>query len=148
DFIRALIDVTPEGEALSCWLIADHRAQRRWGLGWSKPFPFPLGPAIRSGYLKHGRSLAELAQACGIPQAALEETVARFNSFAARGADPDFHRGESIYNRVQGDAGHQPNPSLAPLAKAPFYAVKLVAGSLGTFAGLETDTATRVLDRQ
>ena len=148
DFMRALIAVTPEGEAPTCWLIADHRAQRRWGLGWSKPFPFPVGPVIRSGYLKRGRTLAELARQCAVPEVTLAETIARFNSFAASGEDPDFRRGESAYNRVQGDADHRPNPSLAPLTKAPFYAVKIVPGSLGTFAGLVTDSATRVLDAQ
>ncbi|WP_313353076.1 FAD-binding protein, partial [Paracoccus sp. (in: a-proteobacteria)] len=60
DFMQALIAATPQGSAPQCWLIADHKAQRRWGLGWTKPFPFPLGPAIRSGYLKRGRTLEEL----------------------------------------------------------------------------------------
>lgn len=148
DFMRALIAVTPAGKLPTCWLIADHRAQRRWGLGWAKPFPFPLGPAIRSGYLKRGRTLAELARACDLPADALEATVARFNSYAVRGEDPDFHRGESTYNRVQADPEHGPNPSLAPLDRPPFYAVKIVPGSLGTFAGLKTDPLTRVLDTE
>lgn len=146
DFMRALIAATPEGETPTCWLIADHAAQRRWGLGWSKPFPFSLGPALRSGYLKRGRTIADLAEACAIPSQALAESIARFNENAARGEDHDFHRGRSIYNRVQGDAGHGPNPSLAPLARGPFYAVRIVPGSLGTFAGLATDPATLVLD--
>lgn len=148
DFMRALIAVTPDGQAPSAWLIADHRAQRRWGLGWSKPFPFPLGRAIRCGYLKRGRTLAELARQCGIPEETLADTVARFNVFAAIGEDADFRRGESAYNRVQGDADHGPNPSLGALDRAPFYAVQVVPGSLGTFAGLTTDPATRVLDAQ
>lgn len=148
DFMRALIADTPEGEAPKCWLIADHRAQRRWGLGWSKPFPFPVGPVICSGYLKRGRALVELARQCAIPEVTLAETVSRFNGFAVKGEDPDFCRGESAYNRIQGDAGHRPNPSLAPLDRAPFYAVKIVPGSLGTFAGPVTDSATRVLNAQ
>lgn len=146
DFMQALIAVTPAGETPTCWLVADHRAQRSWGLGWSKPFPFPLGPAIRCGYLRRGRTLEELARQCSLPPDTLAETVARFNTFAKRGEDPDFHRGESAYNRVQGDADHRPNPSLAPLDRPPFYAVKIVPGSLGTFAGLKTDPLTRVLD--
>ncbi|MDD2867862.1 FAD-dependent oxidoreductase [Neomegalonema sp.] len=142
DFMKAMLE---KGFPF-CWLVADHPAQRRWGLGWSKPFPFPLGGALRSGYLRRGRTLAELARACGIPAATLEATAARFNAAAARGEDPDFQRGESLYNRVQGDAGHEPNPSLAPLARGPFYAVKIVPGSLGSFSGLKTDSAARVLD--
>ena len=146
DFMTALIAATPLGEKPRCWLIADHRAQRRWGLGWSKPFPLPLGPALRSGYLKRGRTLQELAGECGIPPDALEQTVSRFNRHAAEGEDPDFQRGQSAYNRVQGDAGHSPNPTLAPLDRAPFYAVEIVPGSLGTFAGLKADGAGRPLD--
>ena len=145
DFMQAMLAATPPNRQF-CWLIADHKAQRRWGLGWSKPFPFPLGPAIRSGYLKRGRTIEDLARACDIPGVALAETVARFNAGAAQGLDPEFHRGASLYNRVQGDAGHAPNPSLAPLAQGPFYAVRIVPGSLGTFAGLSTDARARVLD--
>lgn len=145
DFMQAMLAATPPDRQF-CWLITDHKAQRRWGLGWSKPFPFPLRPAIRCGYLKRGRTIEDLARACDIPAAVLAETVARFNAGAARGEDPEFHRGESLYNRVQGDAGHAPNPSLAPLAQGPFYAVRIVPGSLGTFAGLGTDARARVLD--
>lgn len=146
DFMRALIAATPEGAYPTAWLIADHRAQRRWGLGWAKPFPFPLRRALRLGYLRQGRSLGDLARACGIDPATLAQTVARFNAEAAQGRDPEFHRGESAYNRIQGDSRHGPNPSLAPLSRAPFYAVQILPGSLGSFAGLKTDAASRVLD--
>lgn len=146
DFMQALIAATPAGADPHCWLIADHRAQRRWGLGWSRPFPFPLAAAIRAGYLKRGRTLADLARACGIAPERLAATVASFNHHAAQGRDPAFRRGESAYNRVQGDPDHAPNPSLAPLERAPFYAVRIVPGSLGTFAGLATDADARVLD--
>ncbi len=137
DVLKAMLD----RGAPHAWLIADHRAQRRYGLGWAKPFPFPTGPARRAGYLKCGRTLAELALTCGLPVAALEATVARFNDLARQGRDLDFSRGLSTYNRVQGDAGQ----SLGPLNRAPFYAVKIVPGSLGTFAGLRTDPSARVL---
>lgn len=146
DFVSALLAATPAGLEPHCWLIADARARRRWGLGAVKPFPFPTGPAIRAGYLRTGRTVEDLARACAIDPAALAATVARFNAAAARGEDPDFGRGRSRYNQVQGDARHRPNPSLAPLATGPWYAVRLVPGSLGTFAGLRTDDAARVLD--
>ena len=38
--------------------------------------------------------------------------------------------------------------SVAPIAHGPFYAVKIVPGSLGTFAGLKTDAQANVLDAQ
>ena len=147
DFMSALL-AQAEGTTPHAWIIADHRAQRRFGLGWSKPFPFPVGYYINNGYLKFGRTVADLARACDLPPEALEATITRFNSFAEAGEDPDFGRGKSAYNRIQGDADHGPNPSLAPLKRAPFYAVKVVPGSLGTFAGLVTDERARVLDAE
>jgi predicted oxidoreductase len=35
---------------------------------------------------------------------------------------------------------------VAPIATAPYYAIKVHAGSFGTFAGLKTDASSRVLD--
>ena len=58
-----------------------------------------------------------------------------------------YGRGESAYNRIQGEADHSPNPCVAPLLEAPFYAVKIVAGSLGTFAGLKTNQDAQVLNQ-
>lgn len=147
DFMKALLAATPQGVPARAWLIADHKAQRRWGLGWSKPFPLPLAPALRNGYLKRAASLGALAQACGIAEPAFIDTVNRFNAAARLGQDPDFQRGASAYNRVQGDAEHGPNPSLAPLEQGPFYAVEIVPGSLGSFAGIQTDPLARVLDQ-
>ncbi|MNE65601.1 3-oxosteroid 1-dehydrogenase [compost metagenome] len=113
-----------------------------------RPLPFPDAPWLRNDYLKRGNSLVELARQCGIDPEQLAASVARFNRHAARGEDPDFGRGASPYNRAQGEAQHAPNPSLGALEQGPFYAVKLVPGSLGTFAGLRTDATARVLDAQ
>ncbi|MGR3739114.1 MAG: FAD-dependent oxidoreductase [Limimaricola soesokkakensis] len=145
-FMSALFEATPEGAAAECWLIADHRAQRRWGLGWSKPFPFPLAPYRRAGYLVSGRTPAELAARCGLDGEVLTATIARFNAAAQRGDDPYFGRGRNRYDRVQGDPERRPNPTLGPLERGPFHAVRLVPGSLGTFAGLDCDAEARVRD--
>jgi hypothetical protein len=112
------------------------------------PFPVPFGRHLRTGYLKRGATLADLARATGVDAAALQASVARFNEHAARGEDPDFGKGSKAYNRYQGDALNTPNPCVAPLATGPFYAIKLVVGDIGTFAGLVTDERTRVLDAQ
>ncbi|MBP0592259.1 FAD-dependent oxidoreductase [Paraburkholderia sp. LEh10] len=146
DFISALLGTTPAGEEVCAWLICDHRFQRRYGLGFSKPFPFPVSAYVRSGYLKQGATLADLAAACGIDRQGLDSTVSAYNAYAKDGFDPQFHKGSTPYNRVQGDATHAPNPCVAPIEKGPFYAVKLLPGSLGTFAGLATDANARVLD--
>lgn len=148
DFMNALFAATPQGEPAQAWLICDHAAQRRYGIGWAKPFPFPTRIYQRCGYLHKGDSLAQLAQRCGIDAAQLQCTVAAFNQHAAQGLDPFYGRGASAYNRAQGEPLHGPNPSLRPLLNGPFYAVKLLPGSLGTFAGLATDAAARVLNDQ
>ncbi|MNZ71855.1 3-oxosteroid 1-dehydrogenase [compost metagenome] len=86
-----------------------------------------------------------MAARCGIDAQQLRITVERFNQHAAHGEDPEFQRGASAYNKAQGESLHGPNPSLRPLQHGPFYAVKLLPGSLGTFAGLRTDAAAQVL---
>lgn len=148
DVMQALFAATPPGQAPRAWLICDAKARRRFGIGAVKPFPFPDTPFLRSGYLKRGANIAQLAQQCGIDAQGLKRTLEAFNAGARQGEDTEFDRGRSIYNRVQGDAEHSPNPSLAALERGPYYAVELVPGSLGTFAGLLTDASARVLNAQ
>jgi succinate dehydrogenase/fumarate reductase flavoprotein subunit len=124
DYTAAMVAAVPQGEEVASWLVCDHRFQRRYGLGFAKPFPLPLAPYLRSGYLKRGASIAALATTCGIEPAALAETVEVFNEHARRGEDPAFGRGSTPYNRKQGDALHGPNPCVAPIEHGPFYAVK------------------------
>lgn len=145
DVMKALLAATPPGEPVEAWLIADHAFQRRYGLGRTRPRPFPLRPWLANGYLRRGATIGALADASGIDRGGLEATVAAYNSGATRGEDAAFGRGSSAYNRIQGEAEHGPNPCVAPILHAPFYAVKVVAGSLGTFAGLRTDPHARVL---
>lgn len=146
DFMRGLFDATPPGTAVEAWLVCDHRFIRRYGLGAAKPAPMPLQRWIRSNYLKCASTVDLLARECGIDAKALRETIATTNSHAQEGRDPAFRRGETPYERAGGDAAQQPNPCVGPIEHAPFYAVRVVPGSLGTFAGLITDASSRVLD--
>ena len=149
DFVSALLRATPAGQPVQAWLVADHRFVRRYGLGAVKPAPMPLGRWLRNGYLQRGNTLQELARRCGINPVALEQQVARYNQQAATGEDSDFAKGNTPYNRVQGDKDNAwPNPCMAPLQHGPYYAVKLVPGSLGSFAGLATNASAQVLDEQ
>ena len=81
-----------------------------------------------------------------MPAPALAATVERFNGFARTGTDADFGRGDSGYDRYYGDPTVKPNPCLAPIDRAPFYAITMVPGDLGTKGGLLTDEHARVLD--
>ncbi|MBD8623552.1 FAD-dependent oxidoreductase [Pseudomonas sp. CFBP 13727] len=147
DYVKAMVAHAP-GEEVASWLICSHTFQRRYGLGISRPFPLPLKPHIDSGYLKVGDTLEALAALCGIDPNGLRSTVDHFNEHAHLGRDPQFGRGGSAYNRKQGDALHRPNPCVAPIERGPFYAVKVEAGSFGTFAGLKTNAQAQVLDKQ
>lgn len=147
DFIQAMVETCKNDDEVSTWLLCDHKALRTYGLGCVPPFPMPIGRYVKSGYLKQGQTIEELAQKIHVPAATLKATIERFNKDAAHGEDPEFGKGSKAYNRYQGDALHTPNPCVAPLANGPFYAIKLVAGDIGTFAGLVTDEHSRVLKR-
>jgi succinate dehydrogenase/fumarate reductase flavoprotein subunit len=146
DFVKAMVAACANRTEISAYLICDHRTLRKYGLGCVAPFPLPIGQYLRTGYLKRGSTLAELAANTGISASGLESTVREFNLHARNGKDPAFGKGSKAYNRYQGDALHSPNPCLAPLKHGPFYAIKLVVGDLGTYAGLITDRSSRVLD--
>lgn len=137
-----------EQAEVCAWLIADHRTIRRYGLGFAKPFPLPLGGHMRSGYLLRGSTLKELAEKAGIDGEQLQKTIDEYNRGAVEGKDLQFRRGWRVYNRFLGDKTHQPNPCVAPVEHGPFYAVRIVMGDLGTFAGIRTDAQARVLDGQ
>jgi len=146
DFVPALIAATREHpEGPHCWLLCDHNAIRRYGLGPVGPFPVRLTPYIAARYLRSGSTLADLAGKIGVPAGQLEQTVKRFNHFALQGADPDFGRGSNSYDLVNGDSRHRPNPSLGPLMAPPFYAIRLIPADIGAFIGLRVDQHTRAL---
>jgi 3-oxosteroid 1-dehydrogenase len=146
DAVHAMYDNHSETTAhIPAWLIADQRYRNRYvfaGLGPRQPFP---GRWYKHGTVHRASTLVELAAAIGVPGAALERTVERFNAFAHKGIDEDFHRGESAYDHYYGDPRNRPNPCLGSLDRAPFHAVKIVPGDLGTKGGLRTDTRARVL---
>ena len=141
------MDNTPD--AVPSYLVCDHVRLRRYGLGLVRPGPAwarPLGKFLESGHLVCARTIRELATKLGIDTAGLEETVRRNNEFARTGKDLDFGKGDTTYDRWQGDPTVKPNPSLGPIESGPFYAVARWPGDMGTFCGLVTDGHARVLD--
>lgn len=146
DVGAAMIEACRGKGKTEAWLIADHRTIRKYGIGYVKPYPMPLGPHLRSGYLKSGKTLEELASRIGVDARAFAEEVKTYNEGARLGEDRQFGRGTSGFNRYLGDANNQPNPNVAPVEQGPFYALRIIMGDLGTFPGLVTDTQSRVLD--
>ena len=92
-------------------------------------------------------SLDALADLIGVEKSVLSATVDNYNAHARIGLDPEFGRGATIYQRHLGDAGHSPNPCVAPIERAPFYALRIYPADLGTAIGLRTDADARVLNR-
>ncbi len=150
DFMSSLLTATPKDQPVQAWLVCDHAFIRRYGLGAVKPAPMPLGGMIRNGYLKRAYHLSELALSCGIHVENLQNTVQTYNQMAENGKDNDYFKGETPYNRMQGDMDTggrgQANPCMGQLQRGPFYAVRVVPGSLGTFAGLKVNAHAQVLD--
>jgi succinate dehydrogenase/fumarate reductase flavoprotein subunit len=143
DMIRAC-----EGQSeTAMWLICDKTTLGKYGLGFVKPAPMPIGKFIRNGYLLSGNTLSELANAAGLDAQGLEETVREYNQGAVQGTDLQFGRGTTAFNRYLADPDQKPNPCVAPILKGPFYAVKVVMGDLGTFDGIQTSVVGEVKKR-
>ncbi|MFP3407664.1 FAD-dependent oxidoreductase [Pseudomonas sp. SIMBA_065] len=145
DVGAALIEACAEQPETAMWLVCDRRTLAKYGLGFAKPAPMPLGPLLRNGYLLKGRSLAELAGKAGIDAAGLEQTVREYNLGAVQGEDRQFGRGTTRFNRYLADPQHAPNPCVAPLGEGPYFAVKVIMGDLGTFDGIRTSVVGEVL---
>lgn len=145
-FGQAMIAASPDPANVHAWLICDRAAMRRYGLGLARPM-LPLAPHLRSGYLVRGRTLEELARRIDVPAPALQATVAAYNTDAAHGVDTLFGKGGDAFSRFQGDPDVKPNPNMAALDEAPFYAVKIFCGDFGTFTGLRTNAHAQVLHR-
>ncbi|NML47471.1 FAD-dependent oxidoreductase [Ramlibacter sp. G-1-2-2] len=130
----------------AAFIVCDSDFIRKYGLGLAKPAPFPVWQHVRSGYLRRGATVRELAVEIGVDAAGLEAEVARHNAFAASGNDSDFRKGSTAFNRYNGDPAVQPNPCLAPIARGPFYAMEILPCTIAIAAGLKTDADARVVD--
>ncbi len=144
-FVPAMIETCRNDPVVEAWIVCDHRAIRRFGLGALGPAPMRVAPFLRSSYIRRGDTIRDLARACGIDAEGLDCTVAAFNAPARCGEDPEFQRGSDAYQRFNGAPGHAPNPCIAPLETPPFYAVRVVPGELGTFAGIATNAHAQVV---
>ena len=131
------------------WVIFDHEFRHKYPMGPLLPLvPDALqAPGVRK-ILRKASTIEGLAGKIGVPAAALAATVERFNADARIGVDSEFDRGGPAYDRMYGDPRVQPNPTLAPIVKAPFYAFPIYGGDIGTNGGIVTDENARVLDTE
>jgi 3-oxosteroid 1-dehydrogenase len=140
-----------DGDAVpDAWLVFDGKFRRDFPVGPIAPgYAQPdssLSRRLREDFLTRADTLDALAEKCGFDVNGFRETIARFNTMATAGVDEDYRRGDSANDRYYADDRIKPNPSLRALTKAPFYAIRIYPGDLGTKGGLVTDRNARVLD--
>ena len=94
-------------------------------------------------------TLEELAEELGIDYDRLAKTVEEFNENAKEGVDPQFHRGEHLFDLSTGadfnGRTDLANPCLGPVETAPFYGYAYLPGMLCTSGGLVINEKARVL---
>ena len=133
-------------QAVPSWILIDAAAKSRYiftGLFPGQAFPKSW---YDHGIVKSAETIEDLARQMDVPKENLVETVNRFNIFAHNGHDDDFNRGDSAYDNYYGDPT-LPNPNLAELKKAPFYALRLYPGDIGTKGGVVVDEFARVVKK-
>ena len=146
DVVHTMYRLNPTSPDIPAWLIVDQNYRDRYLFQEQAPL-LPLPQSwYDAGAAFQSPTIAGLAAAIGVPAAALEATVTRFNGFAATGTDADFQRGVSFYDHYYTDPAVTPNSCLAPLWLPPYYAFRIEPGDLGTKGGLVTDARARVLN--
>jgi 3-oxosteroid 1-dehydrogenase len=139
-----------DADSIPSWVIFDAAFRKKYpfgplGPGWATPDKFLPGKVKK--ILIKADTLDEIAERAGLDTAGLEDTIERNNQFAESGVDTDFHRGDSYYDQYYGDSRNKPNPCIARIGEAPYYALPLHPGDIGTKGGLLTDENAQVLDR-
>jgi 3-oxosteroid 1-dehydrogenase len=123
------------------WIVFDSLHLKKYGfLGVE-----PDGPAP-DWYCKSA-DLNELSAQTGIDAEGLARTVEAWNRNVEHEVDPDFGRGASAYDGYWGDP-NAPTPTLqtlGPVDTAPYYAVPVTVGAMGTKGGPRTDADGLVL---
>ncbi|WP_321846601.1 FAD-dependent oxidoreductase [Paraburkholderia bannensis] len=149
EFVPAMYrDHAKTGACLPAWMIFDARFRKRYPCGPIMPasmMPDARIPDSFKSLLYRADSLDALAAQIGVNVAGLHETVTQMNAYAESGVDEAFGKGGNVFDTYYGDPAVQPNPCLAPIGEAPFYAVRIDAGDIGTKGGLVTDENACVL---
>jgi succinate dehydrogenase/fumarate reductase flavoprotein subunit len=142
DMTKAFHTFDPRAYALTnlpAYLIFDEQHLEEYG------FLAHRAGAPTPDWLVEADTLEELAGRIGVDVAGLVSTLAEFNEHAREGRDPQYHRGESAYDQYWGDQ-QASFPALGPVERAPFYAIEVLSGVIGTKGGIVTDGAGRALD--
>lgn len=140
-----------EAPSIPAFFVFDARYRHEYPLGTAMAPGKYMADAMfadlfASGWIKKADTIEGLAEQCGINPQGLRDSVNRMARFAQQGRDDDFGKGSTLNDKYYSDHRIKPNPCLAPLEKAPFYAIQIWPGDLGTKGGLVADEYARVLD--
>jgi succinate dehydrogenase/fumarate reductase flavoprotein subunit len=125
----------------AAWIVFDDLHLKKYGFLGVAP-----GGDVPDWFCR-STDLEELGDKTGIDAAGLAATLAAWNQHVADRVDPDFGRGASAYDGYWGDdqATTTAGKTLGPLDTAPYYAVPVTVGAMGTKGGPRTDRDGRVL---
>jgi uncharacterized protein len=120
------------------WSVFDEDAKRAFwiaGSDWASWSTIEKLVFANPTLMKTAPTLAELAAECGLPAAALGDTVARWNGLVDKGVDDDFAR-------------FGPGKDFHPkkVARAPFYCAQFFPLTRKSMGGVAIDTSARVVD--
>lgn len=127
---------------LPCYLVFDSQYVRNFAFSGGE-----LG-AIPPSWVQRAPTLEKLAAKIGVPGRSLKKTVERFNGFARKGVDEDFHRGKKAWTlakRTQLKSGNRKNRTLGTLEEGPYYAVQMHPSAFAS-GGVRVSTDAQVLN--
>lgn len=145
EFVRNMFSSRRKDGATSTWLLCDAQSLWDYGLGGVKPRNIGLKHLLATGHIHQDTTLDKLARKIGVNSENLRNTIEQYNQDSITGTDQLFGRGRNAYHKYLGDPANTPNPCMRPIMKAPYYAVQLFPGDLGTATGLNTNKNTQVL---
>jgi 3-oxosteroid 1-dehydrogenase len=148
--VAMVADQLNTGANAPCWLVFDATFRANYTAGGYMPSlimpDWMISADAWDHYIFKADTLDALAAKIRLPLDALKRTVANMNEYAKSGVDPEFGRGGNPYDCMFGDPAVTPNPCLGPIETAPYYAVAINLGDLGTKGGLKADACARVVD--
>lgn len=127
---------------LPCYLIFDSQYVRRFSFCGAE-----LG-TVPPDWVERAPTLEKLAAQFGMPGKGLKKAVERFNGFARKGVDKDFHRGEKAWTLAKRDqmkGGNAKNRTLGTLAEGPYYGVKMSPSAFAS-GGVRVSPNAQVLN--
>lgn len=141
NFALTLFERNERGELRNqpAWAVFDRQFRKKYLVAASL-LPYQRDPS----WLLKAESLTGLAEKMGIAREGLRTTVERWNALCDDGVDVDFGRGQTFYERHNGDL-RLPQPNLGRIEKPPFYALQVYASPVGTKGGPQIDASARVL---